>query len=297
MAEQTSNPVVNQIRQVLLQLLGIQELDAEGISNKLVGVPKGVTLQNLEYFQDAPNRIRGSARIHDYKGFINYVNTYKTAGSRIFVNPDVNFSAGLQLATCYFDYPEAGKPSWTTHSASLLVQPSLEYKKLIELNGKLYDQVAFARYVNDLDKIITSMNGAELLELAQSLTLTSKGDFASLEDDLSGSIKLKYDVQVKANAGTETKKIDVPQHFTFNAPVLLNGAKFDITADFHYRIPEEAGGKIKLGISLPDKAYLERDVLEQAVASLASDTGLSVIIGTSEVPEFDSVVQQITAHS
>lgn len=252
----------------------------------LLAVPDGVKISPIdEKLLDAPLRTRGTTRLHEYGAFTAYVNKYKGADAMVFVSPSIAFTSGGVLANAVLDFPGRTEPSWSTHTAELVVEPSLEYKLLTSLDGKLLEQDEFSRLLLKVSKFCTTMSSADLLEMAQKLTLTSKGQFRSINDDLSGSINLAYDVQVNAKVdSTTTKTLEVPQHIGFNLPMLLGGEPVSLVADFKYRLPEEAGGKIKLGIALPDRQYVERDVLEALVAQLSGDTSLPVAVGTSTVP-------------
>lgn len=275
------------IRKMLAAAVGITLVPDAGTAAPIAAVPDGVQLKSLEQLLPAPLRTVGTTRLHQYPAFVAYVNKYKTPDGMIFVAPDIAFRTGGTLAHAVLDFPAPDKPSWSGHCAELIVQPSIEYKMLTDLDGKLLEQDVFARSMLNLARFCTSMSAADLLELAQKLTLTSKGAFRSINDDLSGSVSVAYDVQVsaKVDSGTTTKNIDVPSSISFNLPMLLGGSPVSINADLLYRIPDEAGGKIKLGIRLPDRVYVERDVLEALVAQLSTDTNLAVAVGSSDVPD------------
>ena len=270
----------------LASVIGVRAVDdASGTAAPLVSVPKDFTVKSLEPFMPAPNRIDGVTDLHQYGAFVEYVNRYKSAWARIFVSPDIVFKTGGELAVAHLDYPGPDVPEWSTHSARLLVQPSLEYKLLTDLDSKLLSQDDFARMMLLLSRFCSSMSGADLLELAQRLTLTSKGGFRSFNDDFNGSVNFAYDVQVSAKVdSTATKTIEVPSTITFNMPMLIGGEAVSIVADFLYRIPEEPGGKINMGLRLTDRLYVERDLLNALVSQLGGDTNLPTAVGTSSVP-------------
>lgn len=275
------------IRKMLAAAVGITLVPDAGTAAPIAAVPDGVQLKSLEPLLPAPLRTTGTTSLHQYPAFVAYVNKYKSPDGMIFVEPNIAFRSGGKLATAVLDFPAPGVPQWSGHNVELIVQPSIEYKMLTELDGKMLEQDQFARSILNLARFCTSMSSADLLELAQKLTLTSKGAFRSITDDLSGSANIAYDVQVsaKVDSGTTTKNIEVPSSISFNLPMLLGGAPVSLNADLLYRIPEEAGGKIKLGIRLPDRVYVERDVLESLVVQLSTDTELAVAVGSSDVPE------------
>lgn len=272
----------------LANLQQVKVVEGSGTATPLVAVPDGVTLQNVdEKTLPAPLRTSGITQLHQYPAFVKYVNKYAEPDAMIFVSPEIAFRSGGMLASAQLDFPAPGKPQWSGHVAQLIVHPSIEYTMLTNIDGKLLEQDEFARQMLKLGRFCTSMSSADLLELAQKLTLTSRGAFRSITDELSGSANIAYDVQVSAkvdSGGTTTKNIEVPSSISFNLPMLLGGSPVSLNADLKYRIPDEAGGKIKLGLSLPDRVYVERDVLEALVQQLNTDTGLAVAVGNSSVP-------------
>lgn len=282
----------NQLKTAILALfgdiIGPQPISGSGIARDLLAMPNGFAVKDMEGYQIRPSRTRGKTSIHEYPAFVAYVNDFKTLGNtRIFVSSTLDFKQGGILATAYLDYPKLSETSWATHSADLVVSQSLEYKMLTDLDCKFFAQDVFARELRKIAGLCTSMPGADLLELAQTIQLTSKGSFRSISDDFSGSVNFLYDLKVGASAGTETKKLDVPQAFTFELPLLLGGKAVSLTTEFAYRVPAEAGGSVTLGLRIVDRLFIERDVLQSTAAALNGDTNCPVAVGDTDVPESD----------
>lgn len=273
------------IRQLIASAAGISLVPGNQ-SVPMASVPEGVNLVSLERFQDAPSRIVGQVDLHRFQDFVDYVNAYKASGSRIFVAPDLALTNGGTMAQAVLDYPNPGSPQWSTHHANLIVSPSMEYRMLTKLESRgLIPQPEFALALRDVARFCTTLSSADLIEIAQTLTLSSKGDFASIEDNFSGSVRFGYDVQVTAKSDATTRKnVEVPQEIGFNLPILLGGDNVDITAELLYRIPASKEEKVKMGIRLPDRLFVERAVLEQTADKLGTATSLTVAVGDSSVP-------------
>lgn len=282
--------LIRKVLGVLATPSSIEVHAVAGATAPIAAVPEGVTLVDLSSLMDVPARISGCTNLREYPSFTRYVLEYKEPGSRIFVSPDLTFQKSEQLAVCYLDFPEPSVPQWSQHSVCLLVQPSLEYRKLMDLDGKLLPQDDFARRLRDVSRFCTSLPAADLLEIASRLTLTSKGDFRSFSDDISGAVSLGYDVKVRASvSGTSPATLEVPTNLTFELPLLMGGRSVTVNAELLYRIPEEAGGKITMGIRLPDRLYDERDLLQELVKSIEFDTGVVTAVGDSSVPERQAI--------
>jgi adenine C2-methylase RlmN of 23S rRNA A2503 and tRNA A37 len=161
-------------------------------------------------------------------------------------------------------------------------QISPAYALLNRFADKLMSQDEFTQHIRNVMRFITSIEHGEMLELLRTLNLTSSGAFKSIEDPISGSVDFAYDVQVQANAGTQEKRLTIPETITFNMPILHDGDAVDIKAELRYRVPKEEGNKkVQLGIALVNKVWDEFDQLEKLGAKVASDTGLLTIVGSS----------------
>jgi hypothetical protein len=269
-------------------------LSIPGVSVPLAAVPDGFRVVPLQGHADAPQRIVGLTKLHRFDDFVDYVNLYKSPSARIFVAPNLRFTDGGTLAKAYLDFPAPGTPAWTTHEVDLCVACSLPYKLLTELDGKMQDQNAFALQLKDVAKFCSSLSVADLLELVQTLTLSSKGEYASVEDDFSGSVKMGYDVRVTAKSdATSRMNINVPTELSFELPVLHGGASMTIVAELLYRLPAGPGQKVQMGIRLPERKYVEREVLESTAEKISGAVQLPVALGETDVPdspEFDDAV-------
>lgn len=273
------------IKDVLGQIQGATILATDALKAPVVAIPDNLRLVSLEDFADTPTRITGNTNLYRFSDFVSHVNAFKTDSGRVFVAPNLAFDEGITLATAYLDYPAPGLPSWTTHTAQLKVSCSLPYKLITELDGLLMDQNLFAQKIKDVARYCLSMSQADLIELARTLTLSSKGNYASVEDDFSGSINLSYDVQVSAKSdATARQGVEVPREISFQMPVLQGGEDMTIVAELVYRTPKGAGEKVQMGIRLPDRKFVEREVLESTAVSIENMVSLPVVLGETSVP-------------
>lgn len=265
-----------------------QRLDDD--SEPFMLVPDGFSLESLQQFASTPLRVKTHPTVRTPDQFIAYVNRYKNPSSIIFVTPDLDGIGSKALATAIIDYhrhSEGGDgendPRWGEHRVSLLASTSPEYQLLSSIDGKLMPQEEFALHVKNLARFATSIPPAELLEVVRTLTLTSSGSFASLSDDISGSVNLKYQLEVNANAGsTQERKLTVPADVVFELPILLGGSVFGVRAELLYRVPQQAGGKVSMGFRLPDRKFLELEILSKVARDCEAATELLTVTGTAE---------------
>jgi uncharacterized protein YfdQ (DUF2303 family) len=239
--------------------------DPDSPLRPLAVVPDDHKLLELERFGKFPTRTRKTVDLTTATSFYRYVDRFKTDESVAFVTPNLDtVNANSTIATVVFDYDGPDSPRWGTHKVNLKARPSLPYALLQQLHNKFFEQPEFAKMLKKLARFATAPDAATMLEIVQSLTLTSAGEFEHLHNDVNGSVKLNYSVNVnaKANSAATKKDLEVPGHFEFQMPVMEAGDPQTISCEFRYRIPASSDAKLALGISIVDKEYIEKDALD-----------------------------------
>lgn len=281
---------MNEVIQKLVDAAGVRVLNnVVGFATPLAAIPKDYKVESLENFLNEPTRIRQTISLISIDEFVEYVDKYHINNTTIFVTPNLqDLSKGTVLAKAIIDYHSPknegdglrGNASWGDHIVLLKATPSPEYELLMQLDGQIINQSDFALKLRDIARFCTSHPAADILDVVRTMTLTSTGNFESIEDDFSGSVKLGYDVQVKANAGTQQRKLEVPRSITFNAPLLLGMEPVEIVAELLYRIPKNPQEKVQLGIRLPDRKWQELETVNAVAARLREATDLLTLVGS-----------------
>jgi len=252
-----------------------------------IALPPNWRLEQAENMLPFPLRARAQIRLRSLGDFLAYVERYRCPSSIVFVNPEPGaVASGQTLATAIIDYhdPEThteGTAGWCEHIAEFAPAPSPAYELLCQIDGKILPQEEFAQRLRDLARFCTSHAAADLLEIVGTLTLTSRGDYASITDDISGSVRLGYDIQVDARAGSATRSLEIPRTIHFGVPIFLGDEDTrDITAELLYRVPKQAGGQVQLGIRMPERRWLEDELTRSLAASIREKSGLLTVVGT-----------------
>lgn len=270
---------IDTIREIV-DRLGPQLVEIDP-ARAVAALPENFKLQDLEHYLPTPKRLKAHPHVTRIADFIEYVNRFKSGASAIFVASNVA-DAGGKLATAILDYhPALPAPaaSWCEHRVTLQLEPSPEYAMLCAIDGKLLPQAEFAQKLSDLARFVRSHPTAELLEVVRSMQLMTKGEFVSETDEQSGSRRFLFNVQVDAKAATKSgKSLDVPKTITLAARVYGDEPSL-VTAELLYRVPKAEGEQLHLGIRLPDRKWLERDVIDQVTASIRTQTGLLTVVG------------------
>lgn len=255
------------LRGLAVSLIG-QHTDGSPL---FVSKPSGVEIENLEPFLPNPRRQRSNAGHSTIASFVDYVGRHKRPNSALYVAEDLKPGQAIAVAILD-DHTSAGAggaAGWGDFRATSFASVSPEYALLTGFDGKVFNQSEFALSLRDISRFAVKPQAAELLELVRSISLSTKGRFQSATDEASGSVNFAFEHKVSAQAGTETKRIKVPETFTFRMPILAGGAPVDIVAEFFYRVQNEAGGEVRLGLRLANRRWDEAQAIEGVVATLA----------------------------
>lgn len=254
-----------------------------------VALPPGYTLADAEKWASAPRRLVQHVKLRNLADFLAYIARYKNPDSLVLIAPNLTaIGTGEALATATLDYhhsEHAGAgmvaPRFGSHVVSLHPTPSPAYALLCAMDGKIVEQDVFAQQLRDLTRFCTSHPAAELLEIVRTLTLSSSGEYQSHTDDVSGSVRFRYQVQVDARAGTTERTLTVPTSITFRVPVFIGDkTATEIGAEYLYRPPAQSGGKVRMGIRMPERLWLENELMERTADKIREATGLLVAVGT-----------------
>lgn len=260
---------------------GPQILQRDGAAGPLAVVPDSMGVVDLEKYGIAPTSIRQSVELHNLEDFTSLVNRFKNDASIIFVSPNLkSLAGGGTLATAVIDYHGKDAPAWGNNTITLKARASLAYEKLMALDGKLLPQPEFAVAIEDVSAFASSIARADLLEIAQTLRLTSKGDFSNFNDEASGSVDFRYNLQVNASAGTSVeRKLTVPAQVSFNVAVLDGLDPVDIPVKLLYRTPNSTNDKVQMGFKILDRAWIEDAALQQVASAISEGTKLEAFKG------------------
>ena len=241
-----------------------------------VALPKGYQLEELDQeLLPKPRRLTKKLTLLTPADVVAYANRFKTENSAIFVGAEPQ--DGQVCARVVLDYhgPGEGGQSWCEHEVSLLFRMSWQFRALLALCNQQLDQAKFALALREIAPFCSSMQSADLLELAQTLALTSKGSYRSSEDEFSGSVDFVYNVTVNASAGTSAdRRLQVPQQITWTLPLLLGGQPLTVETDFTYAVPSNQQEKVRMGLRLNRHKEILQALADLIRKELVEGTGL-----------------------
>lgn len=272
--------ITNDTVKEIINRLGPQLM--QPVAHQVAALPGDFKLHDIEQFLPEPTRIRQQVTVHRPKDFIAYVNRYKTPSALITVAATVDEAKTAHLARCILDFHPCmpnPTPTWGDHRITLAVKPSPEYDLLASIDNKLLKQSDFAQRLSDLSRFVRSHSAADILETVRAVTLMTKGEFVTETDDVTGSRRFIFNVQVDARAQTKTgKTLEVPKHIVFEVRV-FDDTPIQIEAELIVRAPSKPEEELMLGIRLPARRWIEQQVIDETTSLISQQTGLLTIVG------------------
>lgn len=219
---------------------------------KIVVLPEGYAVHDLEKMLPTPARKRGAFVFHDSASFVAYFKKHQAASA-------LYGSIDPPAFVAVFDDHRNDEPGWRDHTASYDCPLSREWKTWRAANKKPLRQSEFAQFVEDNLPDIVEPSGADMLEISRTLEAKKKINFASGIRLANGQQELTYEEQIE---GTASKgKLQIPETFVLGIPVLEGGPRYKVTARLRYRIDS---GALVMWFDL----LREHKVLEDAVLAV-----------------------------
>ena len=137
-----------------------------------------------------------------------------------------------------------------THRDSTITldfEASTEWEAWTKASGKLVPQLELADFLEDQQSVILEPDGAELLEIVQSIQAHSKVSFESAEWLKDGRRQFSYREDVEASSAGSKGQFSIPAEFKVALRPFVGSDPFAIIAKLRYRIQ---GGNLLIGFKL-----------------------------------------------
>lgn len=244
-----------------LAVAGIKVFDVNDIPHALL--PPGYKLESLEETLPDPLRIREHIIVRDAVSLIDYYQLFGGVDiSLIFANEDAS------EITAKLDYHSTNGPSHCTHTCTLKLAHSDEWKVWHSNNGKMMPQRVFAELIEDNIKDIMEPSGAELLEVAKTLQATKKLNFRSGQELHNGQVQLTYNEEIKGEAGP-SGQLQIPRVIKLALRVYRGEDPYSAAARFRYRITDE--GQLMFSYHIDNVAMIKEDAFKTIVDKIKAN--------------------------
>ena len=243
---------------------------------KLISAGSGSS--SIEYIRDDitpkgavkidPAFIDQNVNIDQAQSLIDYVNRFKTANTVILADVD-----DLEVVAV-IDYHSQGSttPGLAEHHAILTLSYSAEWQEWQSIDGRMYDQKAFARLLDINSGDIMSPDSATLLETVMDMEMSTSIRVAR-RLEATGSARGDHSAERKTT-GTV-----LPPFFLLEIPIFTGEPKVQVRAMTKDN-QDGNTGKISLGLDLVRTRILVETELGRIARGIAEATEVPVMMGS-----------------
>lgn len=214
-------------------------------------VPQGWTVEDLEAYQDRPNRHTHCHAFVEVKSLAEYVNRFRRPETMI----SASYDQASIVAVIDGDMPEV--PGWHGHKAVFVARMDETLDAWLKLSGKPLSQIDFGLFLEDHAVDVVVPEAAAVMDMVMTFDATKKVIFKSAQRLSDGSRQFQYVEENEAKGG-----VTLPDHFIILAPVFRGMEPQRIKFMVRYRIDE---GKLRFQVDMHDRAKVMRDAFERCL--------------------------------
>jgi uncharacterized protein YfdQ (DUF2303 family) len=224
-------------------------------------------------YTERPPRIKQNVSVLDAASFCEYFSLFKDEDSRVFAyEPSIT-------VTGVMDYHQGSDgdlaaPRWGSHTVTLTLQQSEQWKTWTGHNNKQFSQTDFAEFLEQNAMDITKPSPAAVMDVARDLEAKTEGEFGGGIRMQDGSMKFKYSQTVKATVGGG--EMVVPDRFLIEVPVFVGGASVPMECLLRFRVKD---GRLVIWFTLVRPEEAKRKAFVQQRTHIAETLAITVING------------------
>ena len=255
---------------------GVQTPSTSAGADPFVIVPRDYKVESLRNLMP-PDRIRQNVVMLEAGSFIDYVNRFKTDDTLIFADVTDQGASFIAVLDYHSKAPDL-KVAYACHNARFGTVRTREFNDWMAADGKKMDQIAFATFLEEAQKVFVSPSGADLLEIVKSLEGHSDARFNSAIRLDSGARKFTFDedVVVKGNATTVQGGVEIPAMIKAGISPFEGTDAWEINARLKYRIENR---KLVLWYETINPHRIVRDAVVMITEQIAEKTKIIPLIG------------------
>jgi uncharacterized protein YfdQ (DUF2303 family) len=245
------------------------EVEAITTDRDVIAVADGpgrVRVVDLEPYGPHPRRPKGMRVVYDAASFAAYLRRHEVAATEVYADVqdakvvailDSHEAAGTMTGI-------AGAPGWQDHRITLKLTQSPSWLAWAANDGKFLPQEEFAEFAEMQAVDVREPSPADLLELAQRLTMTKGVEYESGQRLADGQTQLVYKETVHARAG-QRGDLEIPSVLRLALKPYIGGPTYGVTARFRYRL---RGTQLVLGYVLERPDLILESAFGDVVDSL-----------------------------
>ena len=225
----------------------------------------------MDYY-DTPRAYRDlNVKAYNTESFIEAVKQLGASQARVYADP-AKFTAVAILNDDSADYPGRRNRRITMQCTN-----TPQWNAWLGSDDTLMSQVLFAQFIEDHVEDISSLSGADLLEISQSIEATKSTTFKSAQRLSNGQRKFTHDEAIAASAGVDGD-LEIPDSFeiTVSPWVGFDATPYKVTAKLRYRIEST----LKLGYHLVGAQQILDSAFLTDVVNPIRSAELWTVLGT-----------------
>lgn len=273
-----------------------QVIDAKGVPVLLL--PTGVRASLLDSLLPRPVRADAHVKLYTIADLVAYVKKHTATRNEDFLvndHPVVFCDRKSTTITALLDYHRsAADPRWLNHTAKITFEPSHQFTRWKDKNGKRMSQQDFAHFLDEVQKDIENPTSAEVISFAENLEVHSNTVFKSSVRASTGETKLIWSDERSGDTSTQ-----LIENFTVGIPFWQGGEKVAIKARLFHRIIDDNGVKrLNFWYELRHLEETMDHLFEDQVTDLRSGLAdvADIYAGTPpEAPGYESLPVEIEA--
>lgn len=217
---------------------------------------------DLEAGAIAPVRKRGLVQVFDAPSFNAVLAEHASEGANFAIYIDREPAQPRVIAV--LNGHDGAGPGWGDHRVEIVFRFTSQWRKWTAIDGKMLGQIEFAEFIEDNLADIAAPAGAEMLEIAQYLSVTRGVDFKSSVRLSNGQVQFQNIENMDAKVGAG--QIAIPETITLGIAPVMGLPPFRVEARFRYRL---VAGKLTLGVRLQR--------VEDVMAAVVNDMTMGTI--------------------
>ncbi len=235
------------------------------VDNRVVALPPGWKSEDLGMFDERPRRTKQHVQHYDLDSFLRYVREMRLPNTAIFVRPDLSLTNDV-FATAVIDYHGKDEPAWGGHIATYVPRIHWAYALLVEMQTPV-PQSTFVDKLRKLERFVTSMKHADLIEMVRTMTVAVSGKISNVRDDLTGS--LNFAVERTQRGVLERSEQSLPSIIGFTLPTIMGQDAREVSCDLRFDVRDRDDGQtVVFSLRIRDREGSEEDVVDSILRVL-----------------------------
>lgn len=238
-------------------------------------VPEGFKTETIKALNlTLPDQVSRSEELIEQKSFTDYIDRFKTASTVVLAKPG---SGSMEAVLDYHGQSggERAKPDHCAHVVRLKTEFDENWKRWRDIDRRQISQEEFAYFIEEMLHTIGSPDGADLLDMAQTLKVNRGVVFKSNSRLKDGTVDIEYSEQ-DATTSAVKGTVSVPDEITIVAPLYLMRETQSVKAKLRYRVGK--GDPLSFRIDILNRKLIEFDAFKKMADEIGQVTGCPVYL-------------------